>query len=377
MPAAVLAAVVAFAAAGFDAGASANGAPGPPAPDSAAAADIQAAHLQLLARRQLDVARFAGLLSDAHRLSPALDPRAAAEWRQAAILLVGLVPRDSCSRFVDAAVALDPGLALDDTLGAIADLLGGPPPGMRAQLAARGAKAPGGHASSAASRKPFPEGALRPSDSPNLSPNVRRADPAFFPRLLQTGAVADPRGPNARYQVVMVSAVIGVDGRIREVKDAFGADELKAAAKAAVGGWTFAPMTVYGHPVEATTGIPVEFGKPPPPPSPPPPPPAAVSGGDALPKYDHFVYVEVLPEAIHRVQAQYPDLAREAGVDGTVLLQALVDSTGHGADVRVVRSIPMLDAAAVVRQWVFRPATSYGRPVAMWTPVPVKFEVSH
>ncbi|HEV2104605.1 MAG TPA: energy transducer TonB [Candidatus Eisenbacteria bacterium] len=280
MPAAVLAAVVALGAAGVAAGAAASAAPSPPAPDSAAAADIQAAYLQLLARRQLDVARFAGLLADAHRLSPALDPRAAAEWRQAAILLVGLVPRDSCSRFVDAAVALDPGLALDDTLGAIADLLGGPPPGMRAQLALRGAKAAGGQVSSMASRKPFPEGALRPSDSPNLSPNVRRADPVFFPRLLQTGAVADPRGPNARYQVVMVSAVIGADGRIREVKDAFGMDSLKAAAKAAVGGWRFAPMTVYGHPVEATTGIPVEFGKPPPPPSPPPPPPAARRRGE-------------------------------------------------------------------------------------------------
>jgi len=44
-------------------------------------------------------------------------------------------------------------------------------------------------------------------------------------------------------------------------------------------------------------------------------------------------------------------------------------------EVRVVRSIPMLDEAAVtaVRQWVFKPALSQNRPVAVWVAVPVRF----
>ena len=51
-----------------------------------------------------------------------------------------------------------------------------------------------------------------------------------------------------------------------------------------------------------------------------------------LPKYGEYVYVEELPEAITKVAPQYPDLAREASVDGTVMVQALVgkDGTGEG-----------------------------------------------
>ena len=96
---------------------------------------------------------------------------------------------------------------------------------------------------------------------------------------------------------------------------------------------------------------------------------------DDLPKFGEYVYVEELPEAITKVSPQYPDLAREAGVDGTVMVQALVGKDGHVKDTRVVKSIPMLDAAAAaaVRQWVFKPALSNNKPVAVWVAVPVKF----
>jgi protein TonB len=96
---------------------------------------------------------------------------------------------------------------------------------------------------------------------------------------------------------------------------------------------------------------------------------------DELPKFDQYVYVEELPEAITKVPPLYPDLAREAGVDGTVMVQALVDKSGRVRDTRVVKSIPMLDAAAVaaVKQWVFKPALSNNRPVAVWVAVPVRF----
>ncbi|MEQ1831883.1 MAG: energy transducer TonB [Candidatus Eisenbacteria bacterium] len=98
---------------------------------------------------------------------------------------------------------------------------------------------------------------------------------------------------------------------------------------------------------------------------------------DELPKFGDYVYVEELPEAITRVPPQYPDLAREAGVDGTVMVQALVGKEGKVKDVRVVKSIPMLDEAAktAVRQWVFKPALSNNKPVAVWVGVPVKFSL--
>jgi protein TonB len=94
-----------------------------------------------------------------------------------------------------------------------------------------------------------------------------------------------------------------------------------------------------------------------------------------LPKFGEYVYVEELPEAITKVNPEYPDIAREAGVDGTVLIQALVGKDGRVKDTRVVQSIPMLDAAAItaVTQWVFKPALSNNKPVAVWVAVPVRF----
>jgi protein TonB len=96
---------------------------------------------------------------------------------------------------------------------------------------------------------------------------------------------------------------------------------------------------------------------------------------DELPKFGEYVYVEELPEAVTKVPPVYPDMAREASVDGTVLVQALVGKDGKVMDTKVVKSIPMLDAAAVaaVKQWVFKPALSNNKPVAVWVAVPVRF----
>ncbi len=98
---------------------------------------------------------------------------------------------------------------------------------------------------------------------------------------------------------------------------------------------------------------------------------------EELPKFGEYVYVEELPEAITKVPPTYPDIAREAGVDGTVLVQALVGKDGTVKDTRVQKSIPMLDNAALdaVKRWVFKPALSNNKPVAVWVAVPVKFSL--
>lgn len=99
---------------------------------------------------------------------------------------------------------------------------------------------------------------------------------------------------------------------------------------------------------------------------------------DELPKFGEYVYVEELPEAVTKVPPVYPELARDANVDGTVMVQALVGKDGHVKDTRVVKSIPMLDASAVaaVKQWVFKPALSNNKPVAVWVAVPVRFSLT-
>ena len=71
----------------------------------------------------------------------------------------------------------------------------------------------------------------------------------------------------------------------------------------------------------------------------------------------------------------YPALARLTRVDGVVILEAVIDARGAVESVRVLRSIQLLDQAAVdaVRQWRFTPALLSGEAVPVVMTVTVKF----
>ena len=99
---------------------------------------------------------------------------------------------------------------------------------------------------------------------------------------------------------------------------------------------------------------------------------------DALPGVNDYVYVEELPEAIKKVSPEYPDIARQSSMEGTVVVKALVGKDGRVLNTQVVKSVPVLDDAAVaaVKQWVFKPALSNNKPVAVWVAVPVKFSLN-
>lgn len=101
-------------------------------------------------------------------------------------------------------------------------------------------------------------------------------------------------------------------------------------------------------------------------PLPPPPPPHGVLriGGNIR-----------APQTIADVAPIYPPLALAAGVDGVVILEAVIAEDGSVNDVRVLRSIPLLDAAAVeaVRQWRFTPTLLNGEPVPVIMTVTVAF----
>lgn len=178
---------------------------------------------------------------------------------------------------------------------------------------------------------------------------------------------------------VVVRADLDREGRISETNvETGGVGELGPTAEAAVREWRIQPLMIFGHPVKCTVQIPVTF--------------AATSvkkpmktqdvsssqgtpDREVLPKFGEYVYIEELPEAVVRVPPIYPAIAREANVAGVVMVQALVGKDGKVRDTRVVKSIPMLDGAAVdaVRQWVFNPAKAAGKPVAVWVAVPVRF----
>jgi TonB family protein len=77
-----------------------------------------------------------------------------------------------------------------------------------------------------------------------------------------------------------------------------------------------------------------------------------------------------------KVEPKYPDAARSAGVEGTVVLDVLVDETGHVVDIQVLRGLPLgVSEAAVqaVSRWRYRPARGRAGPVASRRVVRVQF----
>lgn len=101
-------------------------------------------------------------------------------------------------------------------------------------------------------------------------------------------------------------------------------------------------------------------------PRPPPVTKPIPTGGDIRP-----------PAKTKHVPPMYPQIARANGVQGIVILEAVISETGRVRDVRVLRSIPLLDNAAIdaVRQWQFTPTLLNGHPVPIVMTVTVSFEL--
>jgi protein TonB len=83
------------------------------------------------------------------------------------------------------------------------------------------------------------------------------------------------------------------------------------------------------------------------------------------------------PRKIIDVTPLYPAMARTARVEGVVILEAVIDAEGRVESVRVLRSIPLLDQAAMdaVRQWKFTPTRLNGMPVPIVMTVTVNFKL--
>lgn len=92
-----------------------------------------------------------------------------------------------------------------------------------------------------------------------------------------------------------------------------------------------------------------------------------------------FTAVEKPPVPVRIVQPEYPDLAKRAGVEGMVVVRALVDKEG-----KVKRAIVITKdtdffndvAVAAARQWVFTPAMMNSGPVMVWVSIPFRFRLN-
>jgi protein TonB len=81
---------------------------------------------------------------------------------------------------------------------------------------------------------------------------------------------------------------------------------------------------------------------------------------------------------VHRVQPMYPPLARQARIQGTVILQAEISKDGTIENLRLISGHPMLAPSAIeaVKQWRYKPYFLNGEPVAVETQITVNFTLA-
>jgi periplasmic protein TonB len=81
---------------------------------------------------------------------------------------------------------------------------------------------------------------------------------------------------------------------------------------------------------------------------------------------------------VKKVQPAYPPLARQARIQGQVILQAEISKDGSIENLRLISGHPMLAPAAIdaVKQWRYKPYMLNGEPVAVETTVMVNFTLS-
>ncbi|HEU4724213.1 MAG TPA: energy transducer TonB [Candidatus Eisenbacteria bacterium] len=84
------------------------------------------------------------------------------------------------------------------------------------------------------------------------------------------------------------------------------------------------------------------------------------------------------PVPLKTVQPNYPEFAREARIQGKVVLRVLVGVDGEVKSIRVSHGITGLNEAALdaVKRWIFEPAfDEEGNPIAAWVDVPIDFHL--
>jgi len=92
-----------------------------------------------------------------------------------------------------------------------------------------------------------------------------------------------------------------------------------------------------------------------------------------------FIPYDDPPVPLSPIRPKYPEIAQEAGIEGTVVVQIFVDEKGRVREATILSGIPNtgLDEAAIeaIRKVRFRPAKQRERAVGVWISIPVNFRL--
>jgi TonB family protein len=155
---------------------------------------------------------------------------------------------------------------------------------------------------------------------------------------------------------VRLRACIDRQGNVRELRYLSGPPRMVQATMEAVRQWKYKPTFRDGRPVDVETTI------------------------DVIWRFAEQGHVQVQfrfapAKVVHRVLPKYPPEASAQGIEGKVLLNAVIRKDGHVEILRKISGPPILAKAAIeaVRQWVYQPALRNGEPVEVKTTITVLF----
>jgi protein TonB len=104
-----------------------------------------------------------------------------------------------------------------------------------------------------------------------------------------------------------------------------------------------------------------------------------MTGAEAAPSEPYY-YFDEPPALVRYVNPVYPELARQAGMEGAILLSVLIGADGAVIEVKVVQSdvTPAMEKAAIeaARLFGFRPATQNTKPVKARISIPIVFRLN-
>jgi TonB family protein len=149
--------------------------------------------------------------------------------------------------------------------------------------------------------------------------------------------------------IVILETVIDRNGVVKDVRVRkplpFGLSE---AAVDAVKQWTFKPGTLNGEAVDVVFNLTMNF---------------KLDSDDAPLRVGGDVQA---PVVVEKVEPSYTEEARKAGINGIVIIEAIIGRDGVLKNAHVLKPLPFgLDQAALdaVKQWKFKPGTLNGQPV--------------
>ncbi len=204
--------------------------------------------------------------------------------------------------------------------------------------------------------------------------------PPVYPEIAKAARVSG---------IVIAEAVVAPDGTVSEARIIRSIALLDEAALTAVRQWRYTPTSLNGRPVPVIMTVTVAFRLDDDQMN------STASGSSTMPTQTVASFTPSLnepvqwngrdvlriggnvkaPERVKYVAPVYPQDAKDARVSGIVIMELIVDETGHVATAKLVRSVALLDQAAMdaVMQWEYTPTMLNGAPVPVLMTVTVNF----